>query len=318
MNHSIVAGIDVSKGKLDVAISGRNSTQSFDNSPQGRSELLALLKESGVTLAVLEATGGYEQDACDDLITAGVRVSRVDPARVRHHAKARGRHAKTDRLDAFILLDYVQTHEVRLLEKRPENQIELDALVVCRRQLVATRSEQRCRLESTRSKKARAAIESIITALDAQISRIEKDIRSAIDDDDDLSKLDKLLRTAPGVGPVISSALLSDLPELGKLDRRQVAAIVGVAPVAHDSGTFKGKRAIHGGRADLRAIIYPGALAAMRDEKSILGRFAAKLEGKPKKVIIIACVRKLLTLLNAMVRDHLTWDQLNANLPQPT
>lgn len=191
--------------------------------------------------------------------------------------------------------------------------MELEALVTCRRQLRHVQTEQSNRLGVTRSPAARRAIEAVLETLGQQVADLDRQIRALIDSSpDDLGPPDELLRSVPGVGPVLSSTLLSELPELGRLDRRQVASLAGLAPFNRDSGRFAGKRSIRGGRSAVRSVLYMSAVAAARCNP-VIKAFAARLRaaGKAGKVVIVACMRKLLTILNAMVRDGLAWDQLD-------
>jgi transposase len=196
--------------------------------------------------------------------------------------------------------------------RRSENQAELDALVTCRRQLTHVRTEQTNRRQATSSRSARKAIDAVLKAVNKQIEDLDRQIRKLIESDDDFSSMDKLLQSVPGVGPVASSTLLAELNELGSADARRVSALVGVAPFNHDSGRNKGKRTIRGGRASVRSVLYMATISAIRCNP-LISRFAQRLQkaGKLAKVTIIACMRKLLTLLNAMIRDNLRWEQLN-------
>jgi len=209
-------------------------------------------------------------------------------------------------------MEFARRAEPRLTQKRSAHQAQLDALITCRRQITCARTAQaNCRL-TTSSGDALKAIDAVLKTLDKQIELLDKKIRKLIDADDDFKHLDRLLQTVPGVGAVLSATLIAELRELGTTDRRQIGALVGVAPFNRDSGAFHGKRSIHGGRAAVRCVLYMAALAAMRFNP-LIRNFAARLgkTGKCAKVIIVACMRKLLILLNAMVRDNLTWEQLS-------
>jgi transposase len=227
-------------------------------------------------------------------------------------AKGLGILAKTDAIDARVLAEFARLAEPRLTQKRSQNQSELQALVTCRRQLILVRTEQTNRRGATFSKSAIKSIDAVLKTLKKQIESLDAQIRKLIESDDDFKHLDKLLRTAPGVGPVLSSTLVAELHELGEAQRRQINALVGVAPFNHDSGRFKGKRAIRGGRAQVRSALYMATVAAIRSNP-IIKPFWQKLlhAGKLKMVALVACMRKLLGLLHAMVRDNLTWQQLN-------
>lgn len=307
----VFIGIDVAKDKLDLARSDGRELLTVPNDPKGIGRLVDLLKAASPRCIVIEATGGLEAPLADALLDAQLPVAVVNPGRVRHLAIGLGILAKSDPIDAFVLREFARLAEPRLAQKRSTNQAELDALVTCRRQLIRTRTEQgNCRL-TMRSKSALKSIETVLKTLDQQIQVLDGKIRQLIDSDDEFKNLDRLLRSVPGVGPVLSSTLVAELGELGKTDRREIGALVGVAPFNHDSGKFKGKRAIRGGRAQVRNVLYMNALAAMRFNP-VLKTFAERLRkaGKAAKVVIVACMRKLLALLNAMVRDNLEWNQL--------
>lgn len=308
----VFVGIDVAKDKLDLARSDTGEVRQFHNTPAGIKSLVASLLPAKPARIVLEATGGLEQALLDALLDANLPVARVNPGKVRHLARGLGIQAKTDAIDAALLVEFARLAEPRLAQKRSEKQAELDALVTCRRQLVSAKTDQSNQFATTASPFAKKALRTVLAALDKQIKRLDKQIASIIDSDDDMKHKDQILRSAPGVGPVLSSAIISQLPEAGKTDRHEVAALTGVAPFNHDSGKHQGKRAIRGGRSDLRSILYMGTQIAMMHNPIIRG-MADRLEKSKKlpKVIIVACMRKFLTLLNAMLRDNLTWDQLH-------
>lgn len=309
--HSLMVGIDVAKDKLDVARSDGESVRTLAHDVTAIAQIVAELVASRPELIVLEATGGLEQPLLDALLDAALPVSRVNPGQVRHLAKALGILAKTDAIDAKVLVAFARHAAPRLAEKRSKSRAELDALVTCRRQLTKSRTEQVNRRGVTRSKPALRALDAVIKTLDRQIQSLDEQIRKIIDSDGDLSGMDRLLQTAPGIGPVASSTLLAEVVELGRADRRQVAALVGVAPFNRDSGRFKGTRAIRGGRAAVRSVLYMATVTAIRCNP-VIRRFADRLTaaGKKPKAVITACMRKLLALLNAMLRNRLQWSQL--------
>jgi transposase len=313
----LFVGIDVAKDKLDLARSDTGELLTVGNDPHGIDRIVGSLKAAGpaavpVACIVVESTGGLERRLTEALLDAGLPVALVNPARVRYFAIGCGILAKTDRIDAAVLMKFAQLAEPRLAQKRTENQAELDALITCRRQLCVTRVAQLNSRSSSTSRSAISSIDRVIKTLDEQIALLDKKIRKLIDSDDQFKHLDKLLRSVPGVGAVLSSTLVAELSELGSTDRRQIGALVGVAPYNRDSGTFRGQRAIRGGRVQVRCVLYMAALAAMRFNP-VLKRFAQRLAraGKTSKVIIVACMRKLVTLLNVMVRDNLMWSELN-------
>lgn len=304
----VYVGVDVSKDKLDVARSDGDAVTTLAYDEAGIAKLVGEL--GGVTLVVVEATGGYERPVVEALLDAGRPVAVVNPQRVRQMARALGIDAKTDRIDAQVLVIYARHAAPRLAEKRDKTREELAALVTCRRQLTAVRTEQTNRRAMTRAAKALKAIDAVLKTLDRQIDSLDQQIAKLIESDDDLGPMDKIIRSVPGVGPVLSATLLSQMTELGALDRRQTAALIGVAPYSHDSGKLRGQRSIAGGRADVRCVLYMAALAAIRSNP-VIKRFAQRLRaaGK-KKVVIVAAMRKLAAILNAMIRDRLTWSQL--------
>lgn len=310
-NPSLLIGIDVAKDKLDLARSDSQDVQTFANDAKGIAQIVKAMAADKPKLIVLEATGGLEQPLLDALLDAGLPVARVNPAHVRYLAKGLGILAKTDAIDAKVLVTFAGRAEPRLTEKRSKNRAELDALVACRRQLTKVRTEQSNRRLTTRSKPALKAIDAVLKTLEQQIASLNDQIARIIDGDEDLKDMDRLIQTVPGVGPVLSATLLSELAELGLIQRRAAAALVGVAPFNRDSGRFKGQRAIRGGRDAVRSVLYMATLAAMRCNQ-VIQRFAQRLKaaGKPNKVVITACMRKLLTILNAMLRDRLEWSQL--------
>lgn len=312
-------GIDVSKAKLDLATSDdRRHVQTFDNDPAGHDKIVRLLTSRRPSRVVVESTGGYEWPLVAALLDAGLPVAHVNPTYVRHLAVGLKILAKTDPIDARVLVRYAELAEPVLLERCTKNQAELAALVTCRRQLGRTLTQQQNRRDMTRSPAARRAIDEVARVVKGQIAELDAAIRGLIDSDDHFKDLDRILRTVPGIGPVASATLVAQMPELGKADRRQAPALLGVVPYNHDSGTLRGRRAIYGGRVGPRCVIYMATLAAIRCNpviRDFAGRLRAK--GKPAKVVIVACMRKLITLVNAMLRDGIEWAQLHVvkNLP---
>lgn len=311
MDNPILVGIDVAKDKLDVARSDDARVVTISNTGEGIAELLGLLRTLKPTLVVIEATGGYERPALDAMLDADLPVALAQPAQVRHMAKALGILAKTDAIDARVLVAYARHASPRLAQERSAHRAELEALVTCRRQLIGVRTEQRNRLGVTRAARARQAIEAVLDTLEQQIDALDTQIRALIEDDDDLGRWDRLMRTVPGIGPIASATLLAELLELGAVGRTQISALAGVAPFNRDSGGMRGRRAIRGGRPQVRSVLYMAAVTAIRCNP-VIGPFAERLraKGKPPKVVIVAAMRKLLTILNAMIRDQLEWSQL--------
>jgi transposase len=308
----IFAGIDVSKHKLDLAQTGTQQVAPFTNDPAGISQLVELLLKAPPKLIVVEATGGLERPLLEALLDANLPVHLANPKQVRYFALSLGILAKTDPIDAHVIERYAAQLSPRLLQKRSEKQAELEALVTRRRQLLHVRTEENNRLGPTTSKSARKSIQAVLKTLEKQLKSLERQIRQLIESDDDLDDIDKLLRSVPGIGNVASATLLCEMSELGRMDRGQAAALVGVAPFNRDSGRHKGKRVIRGGRSAVRSVLYMSAVCAIRFNP-ILSAFAQRLQkaGKLPKVIIVAAMRKLVCIINAMVRDGLRWDQLD-------
>jgi transposase len=304
-------GIDVAKDKLDLATGDDDRVTTFSNDPDGHRQIVALLIGRMPQSVVVESTGGYERPLLDALLDAGVNVALVNPGRVRSFAKGLGVLAKTDRIDARVLARFASLAAPRLLEQRSKHQAELSELVTCRRQLNQTLTQQTNRRGMTRTAPAIKAIQRVIQTLEAQIALLDTQIRKLIESDDSFNDLDKRLRSVPGIGPVASATLVAQVPELGKTDRRSAPALIGVVPYNHDSGKKAGQRCISGGRTEPRNVLYMATLTAMRCNpliKTFADRLRAK--GKKAKVVIVACMRKLMTLLNAMIRDGLDWNQL--------
>ena len=282
------------------------------NDANGWDAVIAKFKDTNVDLVVIEATGGYERGVVCALQEAGIAVARVNPKQARDFAKSMGALAKTDRVDARILRDFgdvLARHKDRAKYITPlidEHRQELAALMTRRRQLVNMRVAESNHLEQA-GKRAVRSIKSVLKTLDKQLAAIDQDVDDHLDEH--FKDQRTLLDSVKGVGPVTILTLTAALPELGRLGRRQIAKLVGVAPLANDSGPRKGKRRIWGGRSNVRAVVYMATMAAIARNPAIKV-FHSRLiaAGKPKKVAIVACMRKLLTVLNAMLRDQAMWD----------
>jgi transposase len=308
-------GIDVSKDRLDVFVLHPQAKFHCSNDRPGIAGLIEKLAPLAPALIVLEATGGYERRACADLAQAGLPVALVNPRQVRDFARATGLLAKNDRIDAALLARFGLQLQPRL-KSRPSPQQELLAeLVVRRRQLTAMRATEAMRFQQAVSKPARKSIQKLIKALDQQLSELDDNIADLIASDEHFSHTDEIIQSVPGVGPATSACLIAQLPELGRLNRQQIAALAGLAPFAHDSGKFRGQRSIWGGRASVRCALYMATLTAKRCNP-VIRRFAQRLELEKKKfkVVITACMRKLLVLLNAIVKTNTPWRHPHATL----
>lgn len=308
-NAEVFVGIDVSKARLDVAVLPNEKTWSATNDDEGISELVAKLQEQGPTLILLEATGGLERRALAKLAGAGLPAMAINPRNVRDFAKSLGKLAKTDRIDAIILARFAQAIRPPLRPVADEQTQELQAQLTRRRQLVEMIVAEKNRLFAADTNKVRKLIKAHIDYLQKQLSINEYDLDQTIKQTPIwLEKVD-LLETAPGVGRATASTLVALLPELGALGRKQIAALVGVAPFNRDSGTLRGRRAVWGGRASVRAVLYMAALVGARHNPVIRALYRRlKAAGKPSKVALVACMRKLLTILNAILRDRSPWN----------
>jgi transposase len=303
---TIFAGIDVSKSHLDLALCPGDRAWRFANDPEGISELAEHLQMRQPALIALEATGGYEQAAFHHL-SASLPVAIVNPRRVRAFAWANGRLAKTDRIDAHNLAHFAQVVQPHPQPATSEAQQQLAGLVARRRQLHRMMTAEKNRLRNAHPALHRPLQDHIDWLLQA-LKDLDTEIEVLLQGDPELKEKAELLQSAPAVGMVTAASLLADLPELGTLDRKKIAALVGVAPMNKDSGRKSGRRQIRGGRAPLRAALYMAALSASRFNPAIQPFYARLLDnGKEKKVALTACMRKLLTMLNAMMRDNKHW-----------
>jgi transposase len=300
-------GIDVSKGLLDVAVLPEGESWSATNNEEGITQVVKRLKSLRPRLVVLEATGGVETALVGAAATARLPVVVVNPRQVRDFAKSVGSLAKTDAIDARVLARFAEAvrPEVRPLKDKEASQ--LSALIARRRQLVEMLTAEKNRL-GTAPEAIHPSIEEHIEWLEQRLTDINGRLKKAIRKSPVWRAKEQLLRTAPGVGPVLSATLVAGLPELGALNRKRIAALVGVAPFNRDSGKYRGKRCIWGGRGSIRAVLYMGTLAATRFNP-VIRAFYLRLcaAGKEKKVALTACMRKLLTILNAMAKTGTPW-----------
>ena len=307
-------GIDVAKRQLDVTVRPTGETWSVANDPTGVAALIERLRTAGgVRLIVLEATGGYELAVAAALAAAGLPTVVVNPRQVRDFARGLGKLAKTDRIDAAVLAHFAEA--VRPAVRPPVDELAatLHGWLSRRRQLLEmlTAEEQRLRLATAG---VRRQIPAHIEWLRAQLRELDRELDGVLRRSPVWRADEDLLRTVPGVGPVLTRTLLGDVPELGRLNGKQIAALIGVAPFNWDSGAHRGTRHIAGGRAPVRAVLYMATVAAVRCNP-VLRAFFQRLcaAGKPKKVALIACMRKLLTILNAMMRTRTPWKPALAN-----
>jgi transposase len=298
-------GIDVSKDRLDVAQRPPGAAWSVSNSEEGIQELVQALAPTQPKLVVLEATGGLETPVVAALLAAHLPTVVANPRQVRDFAKATGQLAKTDAIDAGILAHFAEAVRPEVRPFPDAATRELDALLTRRRQLIEMRTAESNRLLRSAAQRVRRDIQAHLRWLDRQRAELEKDLDDFIKQSPAWREKDNLLRGVKGVGPVLSATLLGELPELGRLNRREIAKLVGVAPLNDDSGKFRGPRRIWGGRASVRASLYMGTLVASRYHPEIREMYQRLLiAGKPKKLALTACMRKLLTILNAIARDN--------------
>ena len=307
MSESAFVGIDIAKAQLDVAVRPGDEVFSVINDEASVNELAKRLCKLNVERVVLEASGGWEIPVVAVLAASGLPVVVVNPRQVRDFARATGTLAKSDPIDARILAWFGEALRPEVRPLKDEETQALEALLKRRRQLVGMVTAEKSRL-ATAPKPIRRDIKTHIRWLERRLKDIDHDLNGAVKSSPMWRVRDDLLQSAPGVGPTLSLSLMASLPELGQLSGRKISALVGVAPFNRDSGTLRGRRCVWGGRGELRAVLYMATLAATRCNP-VIGTFYQRLtaEGKPHKVAMTACMRKLLVILNAMVRDQSSW-----------
>lgn len=303
----VFVGIDVSQSTLDLAQHASQKRWSFTNDEVGINRIVSLLNELVPNLVVMEATGGIEVPLVSELMTAGLPVVVVNPRQVRDFARATGRLAKTDTLDAQIIARFAAAVQPELRSLPDAAALEFMAIVTRRRQLLEMMTMEKNRYRAAR-KAVKSRIEAHIAWLKIELENTNQDLEQSIKESPVWREKDDLLRSVPGIGPATSSALIAGLPELGTLSRKQIAALVGVAPLNRDSGTLRGKRTIWGGRANVRSALYMAALASTR-HNPVIKVFYQRLVagGKAKKSALVACMHKLLMILNSMVKHNTHW-----------
>ena len=306
-SEPVFVGLDVAKATLDVAVRPSGETWTVANDEAGMAQLVGQIRGLGATLIVCEATGGYERAAVAALGAAGPPVVVANPRQIRDFAKATGQLAKTDAIDAAILALFAE--RVRPVARPlPSATAQLlDALLTRRRQLLEMLTAEKNRL-GVAPQALHRGIQQHIRWLERQLDDVTRDLADQIERSPVWRAKDDLLQSVPGIGPIVSAVLLGELPELGTLTHKQIAALVGVAPLARDSGQWRGKRFVWGGRAGVRTALFLAALCGRRWNPALRPFYdRLRAAGKPKKVALIACARKLLTILNAMVRDQRRW-----------
>jgi len=300
-------GMDINKEQIDVAMRGKKENWEFSNESDGIQELVSLMKQIRPTLIVVEASGGLEQSVVRALYLEKMPITIVNPTRIRAFARSIGQLAKTDPLDAKVISHFAQAVRPQVRPLRSAEEDHLDALVTRRRQIVQMLTAEKNR-RSTTHPELQTSLWDHIAWLKEEQKRLDEAIEAFIQEKAEWKEKAALLRSVPGVGPVTASTLLAELPELGTRNRKQIAALVGVAPINKDSGPKKGKRRVFGGRASVRRTLYMATLVATRSNPVIRTFYERLLaSGKEKKVALTACMRKLLIILNAMIRSKKPW-----------
>ncbi len=310
--REVFVGIDVSKEKLDVAVRPSGELMSFSNDEDGISVMVDFIKPFSPILIVLEATGGLETAAVGMLAAKGLPVVVMNPRQVRDFAKATGRLAKTDAIDAHVIAQFGEAVRPEIRPLKDEDTKKLNALVTRRRQIVEMITAERNRLVAA-TPWTRKDIQNHIAWLEKCLKKADQNLNDLLKKSPVWREKDDILQSTPGVGPVLSMTLLSSLPELGALNRKQIAALVGVAPLNRDSGLFRGKRTIWGGRANIRSVLYMSVTCAIRFNP-VIKKFYQRLRdaGKLHKVAMTACMRKLLVILNTMIKNRTHWGTITA------
>ena len=308
MSESVYVGIDVAKETFHVATCPNILKTCLPNTPEGHRQLCQTLKNQTIALIVLEATGGYERPIAAELLNVSLPVVVVNPRQVRDFANGMGQYAKTDPIDAQLLATFAQIVKPASKTHSTPQTDELSEFVRRRRQLNDLRTQESNRLLMIHHPKVKKSIQKMVKTLDFQINEIDRLIREYIDTDDDFKNKDRILQSTPGVGPQTSAMLIANLPELGQLNRQEIAALAGLAPWDRSSGKYDGKAHIWGGRKDVRSVLYMAAFTACRFNPAIRElALRLKQNGKAYKVVITACMRKLLIILNTMIRNQTLW-----------
>jgi transposase len=311
--EDVLVGIDVSKDRLDVAVLPGGEAFAVARNAAGIDDLVARLKPLAPRAIALEATGGYESVVVASLAAVGLPAVVVNPAQVRAFAQALGKRAKTDRIDALVIARFVQATNPKIRPLPDAATQRLADLVARRRQIIAMMVAERQRKARLTESRLHKSITRLLKALQVELSEIDAAIGEDVSNSPAWREKEDLLASVPGVGPVIARTLIAEMPELGTLDRRQIAALAGLAPWTRQSGQWKGRSFIGGGRASVRSVLFMGAITAIR-RNARLKAFRDKLvnAGKPKMVALIAVARKLLIMLNAMLRDGKKWQEAEA------
>jgi transposase len=303
MIEEVFVGIDIAQDQLDVHVLPGNTHVTFTNDAEGITSLITRLQGERPAVIVMEASGGYEIALAAELGAARLPLAIVNPRQVRDFARGIGKLAKTDAIDAYVLARFAQTTRPTAKALATEDEKQLKELVTRRQQLVDSRAAEKNRLHRAHTERVRNSIRAIITALDEQLKDIDGDTKRLIRKSPLWREKENLLRTCKSVGPVTANALIAKLPELGQVNNQKITCLVGLAPLNKDSGKLRGKRMISGGRADVRASLYMAALSAIK-HNPVIKPFYERLTkaGKPFKVAMVACMRKILVILNSMMK----------------
>jgi transposase len=303
------AGIDVSKAKFDLVVHENGLHQVFQMNPKEFKKCIQLLNEHEVALVVMEATGGYELELFLALADAELNVAVVNPRQARDFAKACGKLAKTDKIDAAVLAMMAAALEPKPTVRPDDTLLKIRAIAARRRQVITMLYAEKNRRKQAKERLVQRSLDQSIRFFEKQLQKIDAEMQNTIDQSPTLRDTAEILRSVPGLGPKATPQILADLPELGQLNRRQIASLVGLAPKNRDSGTMRGKRMTGGGRATVRKALYMPTLVATRHNSVITAYYQHLLEkGKTKMVALTACMRKLLVILNAMVANNEKWN----------
>ena len=307
-------GVDISKKKLDVSYNA-NETACYANDLQGFKKLLNSISDKKVTRVAMEATGGYERPLVQFLQEKGIVVSVVNAKRVRDYAKALGKLAKTDKIDSHVIRLFSEAINPAVTEKLSDSQQSLDGLNLRRTQMVKLRSMEKQHVETVTNKDSKRSIARTIKFLGEEIKKIEEKINQLINADNAIKEKVNRLTTIKGIGPVVALAFVAELPELGMLSNKEMSALVGVAPFCRDSGSMRGKRTIWGGRSQVRSVLYMATLSAVRHNPAIKVFYDRLVnKGKPKKTALVACMRKIVTIANSMIKNNEDWNSDHGKL----
>ncbi|MBU6520828.1 IS110 family transposase [Pantoea sp. B270] len=304
MNTKVIVGVDIAKNSFDVCVSGCSGTYHFENSAKGFEELLNLVSSHKISSFVVEATGNYHRALVEVLEFHDFRVAVVNPRLIKNFSRALGLRSKTDVQDARLICEYGMRMEPPIREQPDKELLKLKSMVSRRRQLVANRTMETNRLEAQTEQEIKTDIRRHIQWLTLEIKRIDEVLSGRIGKIPKLKEKVELLKEVKGTGPVVMAALLTQVPELGSLERRKISALIGLCPYSRDSGNFSGRRMIWGGRSDIRSMLYMAVLSAVRFNPEIKAFYENLIaRGKVFKVAMTACMRKLITIINAIIRD---------------